>query len=87
MPMPPKLGQYLGEVFPSSRVAQDSGVGFSVSGGVLPPPPPPVRAMTAAEPKAAREVTKMVLASILIVVCLELDSKKSARKIEALGSD
>lgn len=64
-PMPPRLGQYLGEVFPSSRVAQYSGVGFS--GGGVGQSVPPVRAMTAAEPTVARAETRTVLASIMIV--------------------
>lgn len=64
-PMPPRLGQYLGEVFPSSRTVQDSGVGLSP-----PPEPPPVRGRTAAaEPTVARAQVMMVLASILIVWC------------------
>lgn len=63
MPMPPRLGQYFGEVFPSSRVAQDSGPGLvGVVGGVG-----SVRAMTAAEPTVARAEMRTVLASILNV--------------------
>ena len=56
-PMPPRLGQYFGEVLPSSRVEQDSGVGFGS---------PPVRLTTAAELTVARAQVMMVLASILI---------------------
>ena len=71
MPMPPRLGQYLGDVFPSSRVAQDSGVGLVGS-----PPPPPLRAMTAAEPMVARADTKTVLANILVLCWWKWISKE-----------
>jgi hypothetical protein len=59
------LGQYLGDVFPSSRVAQSEGEGFVGGVGLS---PPSVRPMTAAELRAAREEMRMVLASILKMV-------------------